>query len=90
MTPEQEQKLNDLLQWKRLMESSNTIPLNIDQAFRSRFAQGNGVTADSKSATSENQLVNEGGGSAYYVLKAPAGFVKVVIDGTTRYIPVYA
>ena len=31
------QELRELQDWKKSMESSNSIPLNVDQAFRDRF-----------------------------------------------------
>lgn len=37
MTPEEKKQLQILMDWKRNMESSNTIPTLIDQSFRDRF-----------------------------------------------------
>lgn len=75
----------------RLLKSSNTIPLEIDQAFRDRFLSGvtQAIVADSKSASSENQAVNEGGVATYNVLKPPDGFVSTVLNGATIYIPYF-
>lgn len=90
MTPEQEQQLNMLLQWKRQMESSNTIPLNIDQAFRGRFPVGTSITTSTKAAGSENQVVEEAGAATYSVLKPPDAFYQFVDStGVVIYIPIY-
>ena len=79
-------QIEELLAWKRSLEGAQTIPLNIDQSFRKRF--GN-PRSSSKSASSENQAVNEAGASTYSVLKTPDGFIEVDIAGVTKYIPKY-
>ena len=90
MTPEQLAQLNSLLEWKRQMESSNTIPLSIDQAFRGRFPIGTNLVASSKTATSENQAVDEAGAATYSVLKPPDAFWQFTDSvGVIRYIPIY-
>lgn len=89
MTPEQEKNLNDLLQWKKLLESSNTIPLNIHQAFTSRFAKALNIVTSAKSSTSENQAVNEGGVATYSVMTTPDGFLQITIGETIYYIPIF-
>ena len=86
MTPEQEQKLNTLLEWKKSLESYQSIPLQIDQSFRARFAI---PILSTKSITSENQAVNEAGVATYSVLKTPDAFLKVTVGTTTYNIPVY-
>ena len=91
MTPEQEQQLRELTDFKRNMERSSTIPLAIDQAFRERFANIaiDEITSSSKSASSENQSVNEAGVATYSVLNPPDAFLKVTVGTTTYNIPVY-
>ena len=37
MNPQEKLQLEELLEWKKNLESSHSIPLNIDQSFRSRF-----------------------------------------------------
>lgn len=88
MTPEQQQQLSELIEFKKNLESSNSIPLAIDQSFRDRF-QFSVVSTSSKSATSENQAVNEGGVATYSVLKAPDAFLQVVIGGIIYYLPIF-
>jgi len=95
MTPEERQQFNDmkkeleeLKQFKKSLESSHSIPLPIDQAFRGRFGFST-INTSSKSATSENQAVNEGGTDTYSVLKPPDAFVQVKIGSTYYYIPVF-
>lgn len=82
-------ELEELKAWKKSLEMSQSIPLNIDQAFRKRFFVDSGISASGKSATSENQSVNEGGVATYSVLKAPDAFLQVVVQGSTYYIPVF-
>lgn len=84
-----QRQLNELKDWKASLERSSTIPLSIDQAFRERF-KNNKLLTSTKSATSENQAVDEGGASTYSVLKAPDGFVEVYLDdGTLIYLPYF-
>jgi len=44
MTPQEKQQLNELLNWKKSLERSATIPLDIDQSFRNRFLSKLNVT----------------------------------------------
>ena len=76
-----------------LLKAANTIPYDVEAAFRTRlrldlFTVG-GIISSGKVASSENQIVNEGGASVYNVLKPPDAFVQTVIGATTYYIPVY-
>jgi len=89
MTPEQETKLNQLLEWKVSLESAERIPLEIDNAFRARFLTSPVVKTSNKGNDSEDQAVNEGGVATYSVLKEPDDFLEVVVDTVTYYIPVY-
>jgi hypothetical protein len=89
MTPQEKQQLNDLLAWKRSMESANTIPLLTDQALRSRLANSTGLTTSAKTAASENQTINEAGAAVVYALNIADAFLQVQVNGTTYYIPVY-
>lgn len=86
-----QEKIVTLERRLNLLESTTTIPFSVEQAFRSRLeidtlAQ---FEASAKSATSENQAVNEGGSASYSVLKAPDGFRQNTSGGTTFYIPYY-
>lgn len=85
---ELKRQLDALLAWKASLEASYSIPLNIDQSFRARFL-GNAVNSSNKSASSENQAVNEGGSASYNVLKSPDAFLQVTINNTIYYIPVF-
>ena len=89
MNEQEKQQLQELLNWKKSLESSSTIPLSIDQSFRQRFPTGSIINTSTKDATSENQAVDEGGAATYSVLKPPDAFVQVVVNGTTYYIPVF-
>lgn len=80
-------ELEELKAWKKSLEMSHSIPLNIDQAFRARFAFG--LTTSSKSASSENRAVDEGGSATYSVLTTPDAFLQITINNTVYYIPVF-
>lgn len=82
-TTELQRQIKELQDWKASLENSWSIPLEIDQAFRARFPTSSIVTSG-KSATSENQAVNEAGVATYSVLGIPDGFLQVQI-GTTIY-----
>ncbi|MFA6314983.1 MAG: hypothetical protein WC648_01255 [Candidatus Paceibacterota bacterium] len=75
----------------RLLKSSKSIPLDIDQAFRARFLSDipDPILANSKSASSENQVVDEGGSATYSVLQPPDAFASTIIGTTTIYLPYY-
>lgn len=85
------QEVEALKAWKRSLESSHSIPLNIDQSFRARLIKNSGslLTTSGKSATSENQGVNESGALSYSVLGPPDKYVEITIGGVVNYIPAY-
>lgn len=89
MTPEQEQKLNEVYESIQNLKSSSTIPFDVDGAFRDRLAGSLGLTVSSKGATEENQAVDEAGSGTYSVLGVPSGFLEINISGTTYYLPYY-
>lgn len=84
-------KINDIQRQLDELKASSTIPLDVDAAFRSRFGIDSlsSLISSTKSATSENQAVNEGGSASYSVLKAPDGFLQVQISGVTYFIPIF-
>ncbi len=84
-------ELAELKAWKASLESSHSIPLKIDQAFRARLIKNSGslLTTSSKSAGSENQGVNEGGVLTYSVLGPPDKYLEITVSGVTNYIPAY-
>lgn len=90
--------MNELeLRVKKLEESMaklsafSTIPFDTEKAFKTRLGISDipVIVSSSKSATSENQAVNEAGASSYNVLKAPDAFAQVTINGVTIYIPYF-
>src|SRR3990167_8104988 len=83
-----ERENQELKSWKQSLESSHSIPLSIDQAFRARF-QFSLIKSSEKGNNSEDQSVNEGGVATYNVLKEPDDFLEVVVDNIIYYIPVY-
>lgn len=84
-------EIEDIKNWKRSLEMSHSIPLNIDQSFRARFKNigGSAIEQSTKSATSENRTVNESGSATYDVLKAPDTFIQTLVNGTIIYIPAF-
>lgn len=80
-------ELEELKAWKKSLEFSHSIPLNIDQAFRERFVSS--LQTSTKVASSENQAVDEGGTDTYSVLKPPDAFVQVRVSGNLYYVPVF-
>jgi hypothetical protein len=89
MTDQERQELNDLLIWKHQMEASHSIPLNVDQAIRGRFVDAVTMKPTTKTATSENVSINEGGAAVKTVLGPPDAFKKIVVDGVLYYCPLY-
>jgi len=86
-----EKKLDSLEKKINSLDAFTTIPFNVEQAFRVRFGLDSfsSLSVSSKSATSENQVVNESGSSTYTVLKLPDGFRDLIVDGTTLSFPYY-
>jgi hypothetical protein len=89
MTPEEIKiKIEALEAWKAMLESSNSIPLNIQQAFTDRFLRLL-LGASSKAPSTESQAVNEAGSASYSVAKPMDGFVSYNVGGTPIFIPYY-
>lgn len=84
-----QERIDKLEKQLKLFESSTTIPLLVDTAFRTRLSTSNPLQTSAKSASSENQAVNEAGAGTYNVIAPPDGFLKSVIAGTTYYLPYY-
>lgn len=84
-----EQRVAELEAFVQALQNVATIPYPVDAAFRDRFLGDEELAVSEKSATSENQSVNESGASSYSVLGVPTGYLEFVIDETTYYIPYY-
>lgn len=86
-----EQRINELQEEINKLKYSTTIPFDVEQAFRTRLRLDSvtNLATSAKSATSENQSVNEAGSGSYSVLKAPNGFRQFSSGGTTFFIPYY-
>jgi hypothetical protein len=89
MTPEQEQKLNEVYEFTQSLKSSSSIPYDVDGAFRDRLRNIFALYVSSKSADSEDQSVNEAGSGTYSVMGDPDGFLEITVDGTLYYIPYF-
>lgn len=88
MNEQEKQQLQDLLNWKKNMESSFSIPLNVDQSFRARFAFSS-LKASTKDPSTETATIDEGGAAIKTVLDNPDAFLEVIVGSTTYYIPVF-
>lgn len=86
-----ETRLNKIEEELELLKSFTTIPFDVESAFRARLNINDlaRIIVSTKSATSENQSVNESGVSSYSVLKAPDAFLQVQVSGSTYYIPIF-
>ena len=86
-----QQQLNDLKEEMDTLKKSTTITRDVEQAFYDRFKMSTFATLSlsSKSASSENQVVNEAGAATYSVLKPPDGFEKRIVNGIAHYYPFY-
>lgn len=86
-----QRELEQLKERVSRLDNTTTIPLEVDQAFRDRLGIGNFAAFEPsiKSASSENQVVNEAGSQIYSVLKPPDGFRQITVGGTTFYIAVW-
>jgi hypothetical protein len=87
MTPEERKQLQTLTEWKRSLERSSSIPIEIDQSFKERFNQLR--LEQTKTVASETQAVNEAGSASYNVSNPPDAFLKVIIDAKVYYVPVF-
>lgn len=88
-TTQLEKRIAELEAFMNALKSSNSIPIEVDGAFRRRFLNVDDILVSSKSASSENQAVDESGTSSFNVLKPPDGFLQKTINGSVRYIPYY-
>ena len=89
MDEQEKRDLEELKAWKKSLESSSSIPLNIDQAFRARFEKGSVFTVSTKGADTEDVTVDEAGLATYAVMNDPDGFLQVTVGGTIYYLPYF-
>lgn len=83
-------KIADLEAWKKSLEASKSIPLNVDRALRERLSNLSSLFLKStKGADTEDETVDEGGVGIYAVMKDPDGFLETTINGTKYYIPYF-
>lgn len=92
---ELQRKIMELEEWKKSLEASWSIPLNVDQAFRARLVLSSALAPSSKGATSETvsviSSVNFGAQTTTgaSVLNNPDAYLQVQVGGITYYIPVF-
>jgi hypothetical protein len=85
---ELQKQIDELKNRLDLLNSSYSIPLDVDNAFRDRLQAVAGQSS-TKLASAETQAVNEAGAGTYSVAKPMDGFVKMIVDGVARNIPYY-
>lgn len=85
MTPEQEQKLNEVYEFMNQLQASQTIPKNVSDALRARVGGFDAELAGS--ASSYLQAVDENGIGTYNVLGEPNRMVRIRVGGTYRLFP---
>lgn len=79
-------RIEELENWKKSLEASHSLPLNVFQAFSARLNAPRLEYQVEKAASSESQtLVDEGSN----VLREPDGFDRKIEDGVTKYYPWY-
>lgn len=92
MTLQERQELDTLKATVQSLTMANSIPYNVEQAFRDRLKIGSLsiITSSSKSANSENVAVDTSSLLTYNVLGIPDGYVKVKIEtGVIVNMPYY-
>lgn len=81
-----QRQINELKTVVGILTNAADISPDVYLSLKERFAP---LVASTKTASSENQAVNEGGTSSYNVLKAPDGFDERNDAGTIKYFPYY-
>lgn len=95
MSPEErEQFKNEIIEEiMNTLGNHSTVPLDVENALKRRFnlTEVPAIETGSKSATAENQAVNEGGAGLYDVLGIPDRFrlLKTSKGEVIGYVPIY-
>lgn len=81
-------QINQLQKQFDKLRSSATLPLDVEDAFRTRIDP---VTfyPSTKDAADETQSIDESGSATVTAAKPMDGFEERVVDGVTRYYPYY-
>lgn len=83
-------EIEELQNWKKQLETSHSIPLNVDQAFRARLSNlVNTITVSTKGVDTEDVTVDENGVAIYSVMNDPDGFLQVTVGGAVYYLPYF-
>lgn len=89
MTPQEKQEFEDMKRFVQALKSSNSIPLEVDRAFRARLSALFGLSVSTKGVDTEDVTVDESGAATYAVMNDPDGFLEVSINGTIYYLPYF-
>jgi hypothetical protein len=86
MTPEQARQLQEVYDFMQAMKSNTTIPYDVGEAIRERV--GISIEPGSKTAASETVTLTADP-TNITVADQPDDFLRIVIDGVSRNIPLY-
>lgn len=87
---ELERKVDEIYAFMQSLRADATIPFEVQQAFRVRFADVIGITLSGTSADAHDQTVSEGGSATYSVMGDPDAFVRITTTSGTQYdIPAF-
>lgn len=92
MTPDQETRLSRLEAFMANMQAASRVPYEVEQALKTRIVPSIATiqTQTTKTSSSENVNIDEGGAATHTVLDNPDAFLLVTLtDGTVRYIPAW-
>lgn len=88
MTPEQEQKLNEVYEFMQQLRDSHTIPKDVGDALSTRIGGFDATLAGSPAAYL--RAVNEGGADTYNVLSEPTQMIRIKVGNASRLVPDYS
>lgn len=81
-------KIKELETMIKSFYSAQTLPFDVVESMRKRLAPVSG-DSDSTSPAGYTQAVDESGSDKYNVAKPMAGFITIIINGTSRRVPYY-
>ena len=92
MTPEEKKQFEELLTWKRQLESSFSIPRNVEGAFRVHLGgiyAAQNTTGSYTGANIRRVISLSGSAEDISVLEDPAGYILVQFGTGTYKIPYF-
>lgn len=90
MTPEQENKLNEVYSFVQQLRANASIPFDVQQAFKERFSDLLGFTVSGTGANAHDVTIDEAGASTHVVLNDPDVFIRITTTSGVPYdIPAF-